>query len=420
MVDKLVTILDKYNLYNNQDNRHYVFSRYESDDWNSLPEYGFKIHLSATKNNFESILKKFLKYYSRNPKLLFKVISDTDKLDDQNIGLFGLSQVGKFITIYPKSEDEFETLLIELELLYKLDRSIRIPSDKRFLNSEVVYYRYGEFKNHHNNFDKRLNDQIVYHKLTFSKYHILPDRYIVLEIIQKSGNNGVYKVLDTKFNDIKILKESVPFGAISKNNVDSVNRKINEFFILKSIDEDFVPKVIDIFWIENSLCIVTDYVSGMTLGNVIISDTDIDNRKKIFLNLVKKVLIIHQKYNVIINDISMNNVIVDSESNVKLFDFEMSKYPSSMYNSEKVGTVGLYDRDYCCVDYSQDVFSLSKILFYLFMPETYTKEILKKSIRGIKNLMNYSDFENIFIKAKNHEYMETIEFYKEVKEIFNE
>lgn len=420
MVDNLVKILNEHKLFNQQTDSHYLFSKYASEDWNSLPEYGFKIHISATTSNFESILKKFFKYYSRNQHLLFKIIANTDKLSKQNVGFFGLSQVGKFITIYPHSEDEFQVLLNELELIYKLDRSIRIPSDKRFLNSEVVYYRYGEFKFHSSHNDKRLNNGLVYDKYTFSKYHLLPKRYVVLDIIQKSGNNGIYRILDTKSKKIKILKESVPFGAISKNNVDSVNRKINEFFILKSIEENFVPKVFDIFWIEDSLCIVTDYVSGIKLGKVTISDIDVESRVSIFVNLVEQILIIHQNYNVIINDISMNNVIVDSENNVKIVDFEMSKSPLSIYTAERVGTAGFYDRHYPYVDYSQDIFSLGKILFYLFMPETYTKEILKETNHDIKNFMEKSVFEKILMKTNNHEYLKTIDFYTELKEIFGE
>lgn len=420
MVDKLVELLNKYNFSNEQINDHYLFSKYESNDWNLLPEYGFKIHISATSSNFESILKKFLEYYSRNQNLLFKVIANTDKLNKQNIGFFGLSQVGKFITIYPQSENELQTLLSELELIYKFDRSIRIPSDKRFLNSEIVYYRYGEFKFNFKHNDKRTNNELVYDKFTFSKYDILPKRYIVLDIIQKSGNNGIYRVLDVKLKSIKILKESVPFGAISKNNVDSVNRKINEFFILKSIDEEFVPKVVDIFWIQNSLCIVTDYVIGNKLGAMVVSDIDFERRVNIFLNLVQKVLIIHQKYNVIINDISMNNVIVDSENDIKIFDFELSQSPLSIYDTEKVGTDGFYDRNYHCVDYSQDIFSLGKILFYLFMPGTYTKEILKETNNDIKNFMDKAMLENILMKTNNHEYIKTSDFYAELKELFSE
>lgn len=63
----------------------------------------------------------------------------------QNAGIYGYSQVGKFITIYPNSDDELNRLLVELEMLFKGVKGIPIPSDFKFQLSDVVYYRYGEF-----------------------------------------------------------------------------------------------------------------------------------------------------------------------------------------------------------------------------------------------------------------------------------
>jgi hypothetical protein len=420
MVDKLTSLLIAHSLFADQSTSHYLFSNYESENWELLPEFGYKIHISATTSNFERILQNFFKYSASHPDVLFKVVSDVDKLNKQNMGFFGLSQVGKFITIYPKSDAELLTLLIELELIYKFDRSIRVPSDKRFLNSEVVYYRYGEFKFSSSHNDKRTNNELFYDKFTFTKYSQLPDHYAVVDIIQKSGNNGVYSVLDTSLKRIKILKESVPFGAISKNNVDSINRKIDEFFILKEIDEAFVPKVVDIFWLENSLCMVMDNVVGTKMGDIVISSMKFGERMVIFLDLVKKVAIMHQKYDIVINDISMNNVIVDSENKVNIIDFEMSHWSRSIYDSEEIGTMGFYDREYQGVDFSQDIFSLGKILFYLLAPEQYAKDILKKPTSDISDFVERSVFDSIIGKTNNHDYNATIDLYKDLKEVCGE
>lgn len=61
-----------------------------------------------------------------------------------NKGDYGYTQIGKTVTIYPENVFEFKKIIFELYLMTKYIRSINIPSDFSFLNSEVIYYRFGE------------------------------------------------------------------------------------------------------------------------------------------------------------------------------------------------------------------------------------------------------------------------------------
>jgi hypothetical protein len=56
-----------------------------------------------------------------------------------------VSQVGKFITVYPKDEQESLDLAAELHLRTSRFSGPRVPSDRRFRPNSLVSYRYGGF-----------------------------------------------------------------------------------------------------------------------------------------------------------------------------------------------------------------------------------------------------------------------------------
>src|SRR3954467_6261483 len=61
------------------------------------PEQGWKLHLSAT------------------PRSAVEVLSSIKLLSAVNSGLFGISQIGKFITIYPSDDSHAVRLAVELD-----------------------------------------------------------------------------------------------------------------------------------------------------------------------------------------------------------------------------------------------------------------------------------------------------------------
>ena len=102
-----------------------------------LPSQGFKIHLSATICNLNTIFELFYNYI-KSTNLEWKVMKSFRDLERQNIGFNGLSQIGKFITIYPYNDEIFLKLLYDFGLLFKHQDSISIPSDFRFMQSKIV------------------------------------------------------------------------------------------------------------------------------------------------------------------------------------------------------------------------------------------------------------------------------------------
>ena len=175
---------------------------------------GFKIHLSATIVNATAIAESFFKFIKTNNfDINFKILSSLKELTLQNAGIYGYSQVGKFITIYPNSDDELNRLLVELEMLFKGVKGIPIPSDFKFQLSDVVYYRYGEFIKDPSYRDMRNKTIPADVKVPISDYYIdrydnIPSEYLILKVLIRNAKGGVYKVFNIHSKQVVILKES--------------------------------------------------------------------------------------------------------------------------------------------------------------------------------------------------------------------
>jgi hypothetical protein len=76
---------------------------------------------------------------------LFKVPCRLELLKSLNSGLVGFSQIGKFLTVYPRSTDEAVKLARKLHRATRGLSGPRIPFDARYRKKSLVYYRYGAF-----------------------------------------------------------------------------------------------------------------------------------------------------------------------------------------------------------------------------------------------------------------------------------
>jgi serine/threonine protein kinase len=111
----------------------------------ALRDQGWKLHLSASLASAEQVLQRAL------PVLLseavsFKVLASLQELAKFNDGRAGLSQIGKFLTIYPGTDDEAVHLAVTLDAITHGLSAPAIPSDRPLRPGSIVFYRYGGFQ----------------------------------------------------------------------------------------------------------------------------------------------------------------------------------------------------------------------------------------------------------------------------------
>jgi len=75
----------------------------------------------------------------------FKVPARLDFLTALNSGLHSFSQVGKFLTVYPRNDAEAVKLTRKLHVATRRLDGPRVPFDVRYRNNSLVFYRYAPF-----------------------------------------------------------------------------------------------------------------------------------------------------------------------------------------------------------------------------------------------------------------------------------
>jgi hypothetical protein len=110
------------------------------------PEQGWKLHIPATVLTAGEVLQRVAPLL-RGRGVLFKAPASLGELRRLNSGLhYGYSQVGKFITVYPRTSAEAVRLARRLHELTRGMRAPAVPFDRRYRPGGCVYYRYGAFK----------------------------------------------------------------------------------------------------------------------------------------------------------------------------------------------------------------------------------------------------------------------------------
>lgn len=108
------------------------------------PAQGWKIHLSATLCSAGQVFARALPIL-RKHGVLFKVPNRLEVLAALNSGFVGFSQIGKFLTVYTRSDAEAVGLARELHAATLKLEGPQIPFDVRYRKDSLVFYRYGAF-----------------------------------------------------------------------------------------------------------------------------------------------------------------------------------------------------------------------------------------------------------------------------------
>jgi serine/threonine protein kinase len=330
-------------------------------------------------------------------------------LERINLGLYGKSQIGKFITIYPKKEYLIQTLEI-LHYYFHNFTSIPIPSDYCYKLSGCIYYRFGTIIKDILNIDKRdkkINPGIQAYEIPDFQtkvYRNIPKKYIIIKVLKKLGYSGVLLALDLKKHQKVIIRYNRKNYDLDSSNIDGKDRLLNSKDILQRLSKykEF-EKVQDSFYIDDYFFLITNYIEGKTLDYLathgLIDSFSYDDKMLLLKKITNAVLKMH-KENIVFRDLSFGNVIIDKSYNVHFIDFEYSVSIDNLNNYggielENAGTYGFYNEKNNIISDDIDFYSISQVLYYLFVPSDYRQYVLNTSINTtyneIQELINKKD-----------------------------
>lgn len=375
------------------------------------PLQGWKIHVSATIRNAESILRRAAAIVLAN-KTPFKFALDKNVLSVITSKGWQRGASGKFITIYPQDLSRFKDLLEQLYLEFKEDEGPYILSDKRYRDCRVLYYRFGGFA------------QISQMNITGEKVlslkapdgRFVPDirtpyfavppwavdpypdeesqpsdgalkagRYRVKRALKFSNSGGVYLAEDRLTGKEVVIKEARAHTSVDDrgNDAIAVLKKENEILELLA-GTGVAPKPLDSFYDWENFFLAEEYLDGVDVRQIMLQQSPLmrvwpsltdsnqyyDIFKKVFKSFAEAIDLLH-KHNIVLGDLSANNIkIHPSTYAVRLIDFEGAfrpgvDQPTYLYTpgfrealNVRRNTQGFAD----------DLYSLASIMLYMLFP----------------------------------------------------
>lgn len=323
------------------------------------PEQGWKIHISATIVSANKVLARVSPLLSRSG-VLFKAPSSLRELKRLNCGLFyGFEQVGKIITVYPKSDRQAVSLARKLHKLTSRLTGPTIPYDFPLRKNSRVHYRYGVFRPQRTTRSKgkrvhairspegkllpdlrdaRANvpswtsdpfrEQRLQPKRKASVEGPLGTTILAYEVMSRRGKGGVYRALDLSVRPARmcVLKEGKPQGETDVDGRDGYWRATHEAKVLSSLRSAGVevPEVYCTFEVQSHYYLVAEFIDGQTLQSVLLNQrTRLPVREALMsgLQLARLLKRIHDA-GWVWRDCKPMNLILSKEGILRPFDFE--------------------------------------------------------------------------------------------------
>ncbi|RYZ40044.1 MAG: hypothetical protein EOO71_17645 [Myxococcaceae bacterium] len=327
-------------------------------------EHGWKIHLSAAAGTAVELLQRAVPVLVAG-RLTFKFCSDPSMLRlslNKNAPRTG---AGKFVTVYPDTEEEFKTLA---EQLYEATAGLWGPfllTDRPYKDSKVVFYRYGTHWA-----DERINlsgqrvpgmtgPDGVWGPDERRPYFSLPkwvkdpfagwkprqaapasgdvrlnQRYRVESALKFNATGGIYQALDTQTGEHVVLREARPLTARDPGQEETFLLLEKEARILKKLEPTgYTPRFVDLFRHWEHLFLVQEKLSAESLWGYAIgfSRGSADQRVGEFFTriresvtkLVLALKAIHTS-GIVIRDLTRNNILFTADHQIKIIDLEFA------------------------------------------------------------------------------------------------
>ncbi|MDG4766102.1 class III lanthionine synthetase LanKC [Solwaraspora sp. WMMD406] len=347
--------------------------REPKDDWlifgptgDKLPDQGWKIHISATLDNAEDVLRT-VREYCLDRGLPFKCLRGPRMLLMRNAKYAPRGSSGKFVTIYPHDDAEFELACKELADALDGEPGPHILSDLRY-GAGPVHVRYGGFAARYCLSD----DGQVVAAIAAPDGTLVPDRrdpvfrlpdwvtlpdfltphlaarnatsttdlpYRVDRVIHFSNGGGIYAARDTRTDRQVVLKEARPHAGLDGTGADAVARLRHEAQTLRQLAGiPHVPEVLDEFALGEHRFVALEFIDGQPLNRILVRrypliDADAPAERfatytawalRVYDQVRRAIDDIHAR-GVVYGDLHLFNVMVRDDDTVALVDFEVAQ-----------------------------------------------------------------------------------------------
>ena len=399
------------------------------------PACGWKLHVSATILNAAKILGRIAPVLVESG-VQFKAPRTLSEVATLNAGMRqAYTQVGKVITIYPRSDEQAVHLALRLHELTRRFNAPAVPFDLQFCDASNIFYRYGAF--HKIQIEQQDGSVLA---VSSSKGDLVPDDrqnpkpdlipdpfaavrtkssrrkstantisgFHVLGALVQRGKGGVYQAIDTRANPPRpcLLKEGRRHGEVSWDGRDGAWRVRHEQRVLATLTRCGVrvPHVYSGFEMDGNYYLVMEFIDGESLHEILL-------RQQRRLSIATVVLLGRQlskflaqmhRAGWVWRDCKPKNLIITRAGNLIPIDFEGASEIENP-DSARWGTPGFIpaksSRDLRQAVINDDMFGLGATLYLLitghvFDPQQpnpigkFRQHVPPELVRLVQSLLN--------------------------------
>ena len=333
-----------------------------------LVKQGWKIHVSANVANCRDLLVKVAALAFAHG-VQFKFANDIETLRLMTSKRWTRGGSGKFITLYPGSDEQFHEFIALAYAVLKDEAGSYILSDRRYKDCRCLYYRYGSFiavnrmgymgnqqqiltsPDGHTMVDRRnpyfesppwVTDPFPVEEADEGDMTLNHGRYLVKSALGFSNTGGVYLATDTTSGKDVVIKEARPHVELGLDGWDATTRLAQEAKMLGLLDGlGIAPQVFDSFWDWENFYLVEEYFDAFDMREVMVMDSPLLRARPgladseafyrtyiaMFSSVLDAIDQIHQK-GIVIGDLSPMNILIEkSTMTVRIIDLEGAFQP---------------------------------------------------------------------------------------------
>lgn len=376
----------------------------------SIPDQGWKVHVSAAIHNSVSILKRAARV-ALNKRIPFKFALDKNVVAAMSSKRWARGGSGKFITLYPSDLDKFKDLLEALYAELHSEEGPYILSDKRYKDCRVLYYRYGglrrvtqtdikgekipvlispngeaipDVRTPYFALPSWVTDPFPTEK-TERKEIVLNNRFLVKKAISFSNSGGVYVADDRETGKEVIIKEARPHTLMDDRGNDAVKLLRKEHEMLELLRETgAVPQPLDTFEAAEHFFLAQEYLDGLDIREIMITQSplmlirpSLDDSKEYYelcrrtLKAFAQAVDLLHKQGIVFGDLNAKNIKIDTSTHaIRLIDFEGAFRPETD-NPTYLYTPGFKSATSIrksTQGFEDDLFALASSMVYMMFP----------------------------------------------------
>ncbi|MEV7599211.1 class IV lanthionine synthetase LanL [Kitasatospora sp. NPDC089797] len=329
-----------------------------------LPEQGWKLHVSAASAVGGEVLAAAVRVLAADP-CGFKFAASEERLRELNSRNSDRGSAGKFITVYPADDAQFQRLAAELDRATAGLPGPVVLSDRPYRPGSRVHYRYGAFAAR-----AELGNDGEYRSVLRGpggeraedvrggSYRapgwvrdpfaapgarraagggggggvLLAGRYAVTAAVRHGAKGGVFLGREAASGAEVVVKQARAHIEVDRAGTDARDALRHEAALLARLDgQGLVPRAVELIEQDDSVFLVQERIAGQPLGAWVAArlrrdgspDVDWAQAEPVVHGLLDLVERVHRQ-GLVLRDLSPGNVMVRPDGSLRLVDLELA------------------------------------------------------------------------------------------------